>query len=142
MELLSRRFAKYFYVILLMTILFHLIDAIISVFNGGCKVGLFIVILFSVVNTMLLCHNIVCNTKQKFTECKIGAKILRVTMLPLLVFHTACVWSTLPLLTIRDNIMLLCVIELVLNYRINCITHLENMAEQFKKENMQIRKGG
>ena len=133
MELLSRKFVRSFYFILIASILFHLVDASVGVLNGGCKLGLSIVILFSVINVMLLISNIRFNIKQQFEECKVGAKALCITMIPLLVADTLCVWKGFRLFIWRDNIIALIVIELVLLYRIHCIEYLEKMAKQLKK---------
>lgn len=133
MELLSRKFVRSFYFILIASILFHLVDASVEVLDGGYKLGLSIVILFSVINVMLLISNIRFNIKQQFEECKVVTKASCITMIPLLVADTLCVCKGFRLFALRDNILALTVIELVLLYRIHCIEYLEKMAKQLKK---------
>lgn len=136
MEYLAQKSSKYFYIVLLVTILFHLVDTVLMLFKTGYSPETFVLILLSIINIMLLGNSIHFNRKQKFTECKVNAKILRFTIAPLLILHTVYTWDSINLITLRDNIMALSVIELVLGYRINCIEYLERMANQFAKENM------
>ena len=137
MEKMSWKFAKYFYIILLTAVAFHLLDTIFVVIKNGSTLTIFILMALAIINVILLGNSIKFNKDQRFEECKTNAKILRVTMALLLIFHTICVWGCLYRVTLRDNIMLLSIIELVLSYRIECIEHLEKLADQFSKDNVK-----
>jgi hypothetical protein len=133
MEQLTQKYSKYFYIMLIVTIIIQLLDTIFTTVSEGSKLQLFILILLSITNIMLLINSIKFNIKQQFTECKINAKVLRVSLVLLIVFHTICIESAFSKIAIRDYILSTAIVELVLTYRIKSIEYLEKLASRFSK---------
>jgi len=133
MEQLTQKYSKYFYIMLIVTIIIQLLDTIFTTVSEGLKLQLFILILLSITNVMLLINSIKFNIKQQFTECKINAKVLRVSLVLLIVFHTICIESAFSKIAIRDYILSTAIVELVLTYRIKSIEYLEKLASRFSK---------
>ena len=133
MEQLTQKYSKYFYIMLIVTIIIQLLDTIFTTVSEGLKLQLFILILLSITNIMLLINSIKFNIKQQFTECKINAKVLRVSLILLIVFHTICIKSAFGKIAIRDYILSTAIVELVLTYRIKSIEYLEKLASRFSK---------
>lgn len=133
MEQLAQKYSKYFYIMLIVTITIQLLDTIFTTVSEGSKLQLFILILLSITNVMLLINSIKFNIKQQFTECKINAKVLRVSLVLLIVFHIICIESAFGKIAIRDYILSVAIVELVLTYRIKSIEYLEKLASRFSK---------
>lgn len=136
MEALSERFAKYVYIILMISTGFHLADAILVGLEGLCQPTSIILILLSLINVMLLGNSLKFNKRKQYTECKVTTKILCITMAALLLFHIFCAWNNASITGLRNSILALSLVELALGYRISCIEYLEKRADQFAKENM------
>ena len=129
MEQLVQKYTKYFYATLIGIIIIQVIDIIIKAIQGCAECNTFILVFLSILNVPLLISSLVHNIRQQFTECKINAKILRLTIAVLIGFQTiSCFQKDYNLISLGNNLMTLVVIEIVLNYRIKSIEYLEKKA--------------
>lgn len=135
MEQLIQRYIKYFYLTLIGIIFTQLLDVIFATLKGNLPCDTFIVMFLSVINIILLIGNMVYNSKQKFTECKANAKILRLTTAILMGFQALLCYRANPsIVELGNHLMSIIIIEIVFNYRIKSIEHLEKLANKLTKD--------
>ena len=134
MERLIQKYIKYFYLSLIGIILLQLVDVIISTVQGNAGYDTFTLIFLSIINIILLISSLVHNVRQQFTECKINAKILRLTMAVLIGLQALLCYETMPsLIALGTHLMTIVVIEVMLNYRIKSIEYLERRAVELTR---------
>ena len=98
---------------------------------------MFAIVFLSIINLILLISDLRHSVKQQFTECKLETKVLRFTIIPLLVFQVwLCLLRGFSGIVLGDYIMSAVMIEIILNFRIKCIEHLETLADKLSKENL------
>lgn len=137
MEQLIQRHIKYFYVAFACVIFVQLILVIFAMLNNRLQYDALAFISLSIVNIILLIDSIKHNIRQQFTECKVGAKILRFTIgllmasHMLLYFRDAFNWVTL-----MDHIMIAVIAVIILNYRIKTIEYLEKRVSHLPKSDI------
>lgn len=135
MEQLIQKYVRYFYVALIGGILVQLIDIILTSIKGEICCETFLLIFLSVVNLLLLNNNLRHNKKQQFTECKENSKTLRFTMGIFVIFQALlCFVRNSSWVMLGNHLMTLVVIEIILDYRIKSIEHLEKLANRYAKE--------
>ena len=86
MERLIQKYIKYFYSTLIGFVALQLLSTVISTIQGTAKCNTFVLIFLSIMNIILLVSSLLHNVRQQFTECKINAKILRLTLAVLIRF--------------------------------------------------------
>lgn len=134
MERLIQKYIKYFYSSLIGIILLQLVDVIISTVQGNAGCDTFTLIFLSIINIILLISSLVHNVRQQFTECKINAKILRLTMAVFIGLQALLCYEAMPSLTAFGiHLMTIVVIEVILNYRIKSIEYLERRAVELTR---------
>lgn len=136
MELLVRKHIRWFYVALIIGILFQLVNVIIVSITPVVTIGwrLFLVIFLSILNLILLISDLRHSLKQQFTESKNEAKVLSITMIPLLLFQLwVCSKKCFSTLVLGDYLMSMVTIEIMLNLKIKSIEYLERLAKDYKK---------
>ena len=134
MEQLIQRYVKYFYLSLIGITLMQLIDIIIKTIQGNAECNTFILIFLSIINVILLISSLIHNLKQRFTECKTNAKILRFTIAMLIGIQAFLCYKDNPnIISLGNHLMTIVVIEIVLTYRIRSIEYLEKRADKLAK---------
>ena len=134
MENLIQKYVKYFYITLIGVTIVQLIDVIIKTIQGDTACNTFILIFLSIVNIVLLISSLIHNLKQRFTECKTNAKILRLTIALLMgVQAFLCFKANPSLVSLGNHLVTIVVIEIILNYRIKTIEYLEERAGRLTK---------
>lgn len=131
MEQLIQRYIKYFYGTLIGVITIQLVDTIITAIQGhaSCNTLTFMLIFLSILNIILLISSLVHNIKQRFTECKTNAKILRLTMMGLIGLQAVLGFRENPgWISLGNSLITIVAIEIILNYRIKSIEYLEKKA--------------
>jgi hypothetical protein len=136
MEKLTQKYANYFYLVLTYVIIVQLGNSIFAALTNGVQIWDFILMFLSIINVTLLCNSMWNTYKQRFVECKTNLHILRFTIAGLFMYHVFYTGHILGTLIIRDHILNIITIELVLTYIIRSIEHLEELANQFAKDNM------
>lgn len=132
MEQLIQKYIRYFYIALISIISIQLIDTIVATVTGNVHCSTFGLMLLSVTNLILLSGSLIYNINQRFTESKINAKILRFTMALLVGLQTWLCYKANPdIIALGNHIMTIIITEIILNYRIRSIEHLEKLASQF-----------
>ena len=134
MEQLIQKYIKYFYMSLIGITAVQLVDTVIKTIQGDVECNTFILIFLSIMNVILLISNLIHNTKQRFTECKTNAKILRFTIAVLIGLQAfLCYKINSSIVLFGNHFMTIVVIEIVLTYRIRNIEYLEKRADQLSK---------
>lgn len=134
MEQLIQKYIKYFYITLIGVTSVQLLDIIITTIQGNAECNTFVLIFLSIMNMILLISSLIHNMKQRFTECKTNAKILRLTIALLVGFQAILCFESNPSLVLLGNhLMTVVVIEIILNYRIKSIEYLEERASKLAK---------
>ena len=134
MEQLIQKYIKYFYITLIGVTSVQLLDIIITTIQGNTECNTFVLIFLSIMNMILLISSLIHNMKQRFTECKTNAKILRLTIALLIGFQAILCFENNPsLVSLGNHLMTVVVIEIVLNYRIKSIEYLEKRASKLAK---------
>lgn len=131
MEQLIQKYIKYFYGTLIGVITIQLVDTIITAIQGhtSCNTLTFMLIFLSILNIILLISSLVHNVKQRFTECKTNAKILRLTMMGLIGLQAVMGFKeNLGWISLGNSLITIVAIEIILNYRIKSIEYLEKKA--------------
>lgn len=142
MEMLVQKYFRYFYIILIIGILLQMVNIVVTGITISIGYRMFITIALSVLNLILLMNDIKFSLKQQFTESKLLAKVLRFTILPLLIFQMwLCLLRGYNGIVLGDYLMSIAIIEVTLTFKIKCIKHLEEMANQFAKDNILDKKG-
>ena len=80
MEQLIQKYIKYFYITLIGVTIVQLVDTIVKTVQGNAECNTFVLIFLAIINVILLISSLIHNMKQRFTECKTNAKILRLTI--------------------------------------------------------------
>ena len=134
MEQLVQRYIKYFYLSLVGITIVQLVDTIVKTIQGNTECNTFVLIFLSIMNVILLISSLIHNLKQRFTECKTNAKILRFTMAMLIGLQAFLCYKMNPdLVSLGNHLITIVVIEIVLNYRIKSIEYLEKRADRLAK---------
>lgn len=131
MEKLVQKYSGYVYIVCICAVVVQLINTIVGTLDWGYNAGPFILILLSIVNIMLLISTLLHNARQRFTECKTNAKILRITLAILVICRMICLGGHLTPIVLLYYIVNIVMIELFLCFRIKCIEYLEKLANQF-----------
>lgn len=135
MEQLIQKYIRYFYVTLIIIISFQLIDTVFTTLEKNAPCNTFILMFLSVINIVILIGSMLHNSKQRFTECKVNAKILRLTIALLVGLQAFICFRTHPnLVSLGNHLMTIIVTEIVLDYRIKSIEHLEKLADKLVKD--------
>lgn len=143
MEQLIQKYIRYFYVALIGGILVQLIDIVLTSIRGEICCETFLLIFLSVINLLLLYNNLRHNKHQQFTECKENSKTLRFTIAIFIILQALlCFSKDHSWVMFGNHLMTVVVIEIVLDYRIKSIEHLEKLANQFAKEKALDQKKG
>lgn len=142
MEILLQKYMKYIYITLIGVILIQMLDVLFVTILTGVQIEMIIVMFLSVMNMILLGSSLKYLTHQRFMECKSSTKILRFTIFLLMVFQAMLSFKgSLNWIVLGNHLLAIVVIEIVLEYRIKSIEHLETLAEKFTKSNMLNKKG-
>lgn len=132
MEQLMQKYIKYFYIVLIGMTSIQLADVIVKTTQGIAEYYTFALISLSVINIILLISNLIHNTKQRFTECKTNAKLLRLTLAMVLLAQAGINYKvTNDLVGVGNSIMDIIMIEIMLSHRIKSIEYLERKAKHF-----------
>lgn len=135
MEQLIQKYIRYFYVTLIIITSIQLFDTVFTTLERNEPCNTFILMFLSVINIVLLVGSLIHNSKQRFTECKANAKILRVTVALLIGLQAFICFKAHPnLISLGNHLMTIMVIEIVLDYRIKSIEHLEKLADRLTKD--------
>lgn len=135
MEQLIQKYIKYFYISLIGITIVQLIDTVIRTIQGNTECNTFILIFLSIMNVILLVSSLIHNIKQRFTECKINAKILRFTIAVLIGLQAfICYKLNSSIVSFGNHLITIVVIEIVLTYRIKSIEYLEKRADRLTKK--------
>ena len=136
MEQLIQKYIKCFYTTLIGVTIVQLIDTIVKTVQGNAECNTFVLIFLSIINIILLISSLIQNMKQRFTECKTNAKILRLTIAMLMLLQAwVCYEMNHSVIVLGNHLMTIVVIEIVLNYRIKSIEYLEKRADKLAKNN-------
>lgn len=136
MEQLIQKYIKYFYITLIGVTIVQLVDTIVKTVQGNTECNTFVLIFLSILNIILLISSLIHNMKQRFTECKTNAKILRLTIAMLMFLQAfICYEMNHSIVVLGNHLMTIVVIEIVLNYRIKSIEYLEKRADKLAKSN-------
>lgn len=136
MEQLIQKYIKYFYATLIGVTAVQLVDTIIKTIQGNIEYDTFLLIFLSIINIILWISSLIHNMKQRFTECKTNAKILRLTVAILIGLQAYACFKANPSIVLLGNyFMTIVVIEIILNYRIHSISYLEKRAVKLSKNN-------
>lgn len=142
MEQLTQKHIRCFYIALIGGILIQLVNVIIAAIQNGIGYKTFIIVFLSIINLILLGSDLRHSFKQQFTECKLEAKILRFTIIPLLIFQVwLCLVRGFSGIVLGDYIMSAVIIEIMLNLKIKSIEYLEKLATKFTEDNEINQKG-
>lgn len=136
MEQLIQKYIKYFYITLIGVTIVQLVDTIVKTVQGNTECNTFVLIFLAIINVILLVSSLIHNTRQRFTECKTNAKILRLTIAMLMLLQAfMCYEMNHSIVVLGNHLMTVVVIEIVLNYRIKSIEYLEKRADKLAKNN-------
>lgn len=136
MEQLIQKYIKHFYITLIGVTIVQLVDTIVKTVQGNTECNTFVLIFLSIMNIILLISSLIHNMKQRFTECKTNAKILRLTIAMLMLLQAfICYEMNHSIVVLGNHLMTIVVIEIVLNYRIKSIEYLEKRADKLAKNN-------
>lgn len=136
MEQLIQKYIKYFYATLIGVTAVQLVDTIVKTIQGNIEYDTFLLIFLSIINIILWISSLIHSMKQRFTECKTNAKILRLTVAILIGLQAHACFKVNPSIVLLGNyFMTIVVIEIILNYRINSISYLEKRAVKLSKNN-------
>lgn len=142
MEQLIQKYIRYFYLTLILGISMQLISTIITTLKCEIKIETFVLMFLSIANLILLFNNMRHNMKQQFTECKLNSKILRYSLgLLLAVQALICYSATNSVVMLLNHAMMIGVVEIILNYRIKTIEHLEQLVSKYKLKSTIDQKG-
>lgn len=136
MEQLIQKYIKYFYITLISVTIVQLVDTIVKTVQGNTECNTFVLIFLAIINVILLISSLIHNMKQRFTECKTNAKILRLTIAMLMALQAfICYEMNHSIVVLGNHLITIVVIEIVLNYRIKSIEYLEKRADKLAKNN-------
>lgn len=134
MEQLIQKYIKIFYVTVICIIAAQLIEVICKILTGGLSFGSVFLMLVSALNLVLFGNCMRHNINQRFIECKMDLKTLRITVIPLMISQIwFCFTQGLDLIMLMNHIGIVVLVELILTYRIKSLDHLENLVNQYMK---------
>ena len=137
MEQLAQKHIRYFYLALILGIIMQLVNVIIVSIKDGIGWRMFTIVFLSIANLILLISDLRHSIKQQFTECKLETKVLRFTIIPLLVFQVwLCLLKGFSGIVLGDYIMSAVMIEIILHFKIKSIEHLEILADKLAKDEL------
>lgn len=134
MERLIQKYIKYFYITVICIITAQLIDVICVMLFGNFSVMAFVLMLVSMLNLVLFSNCMKHNVNQRFIECKMDLKVLRITVIPLMICQILfCFSQGFNLIMLMNHIGIVVLVELILTYRIKSLDHLVNLVNQYMK---------
>ncbi len=134
MEQLIQKYIKYFYITVICIITAQLIDVVCVMLFGNFSVMAFILMLVSMLNLVLFSNCMKHNVNQRFIECKMDLKVLRITVIPLMICQILfCFSQGFNLIMLMNHIGIVVLVELILTYRIKSLDHLVNLVNQYMK---------
>lgn len=134
MEQLIQKYIKVFYATVICIITAQLIEVVITLLTGDISIGAVILMLVSMLNIVLFGNCMRHNMHQRFIECKMDLKTLRVTVIPLMIVQIwFCFTQGLDLIMLMNHIGIVVLVELILTYRIKSLDHLVNLVNQYMK---------
>lgn len=134
MEQLIQKYIKYFYATVIAIIAAQLIDVIIVLLLGSVSISAIVLMLVSALNLVLFGNCMRHNVNQRFVECKMDLKVLRITVIPLMICQILfCLSKGLDLIMLMNHIGIVILVELILTYRIKNLDYLENLVDQYMK---------
>lgn len=134
MEQLTQKYIKYFYVTVISIITAQLIDVIAVMLFHGFSIIALILMLCSTLNLILFVNCMKHSVHQRFIECRMDLKVLRITVIPLMVFQILfCFTQGFDLIMLMNHIGIVLLVELILTYRIKNLDYLENLVDQYMK---------
>lgn len=134
MEQLIQKYIKYFYATVIAIIAAQLTDVIIVMLLGSVSISAIVLMLVSALNLVLFSNCMRHNVNQRFIECKMDLKVLRITVIPLMICQILfCLSKGLDLIMLMNHIGIVILVELILTYRIKNLDYLENLVDQYMK---------
>lgn len=134
MEQLIQKYIKIFYMIVICIMILQLIEVIITILTGNISVNIIVLILVSMLNIVLFSNCMRHNTHQRFIECKVDLKTIRVTIIPLMLSQIwFCFTQGESFIGLINHVGIVVLIELILTYRIKSLDHLVDMVNQYMK---------
>lgn len=134
MEQLTQKYIKIFYATVICIIIAQLVEVIGTMLTGETSLGAIILLLVSMLNIVLFGNCMRHNIHQRFIECKMDLKTLRVTVVPLMVAQIwFCFTQGLDFIMLMNHVGIAILVELILTYRIKSLDHLVNLVEQYMK---------
>lgn len=134
MERLTQKYIKIFYATVICIIAAQLIEVVMTMLTGNISIGATILMLVSMLNIVLFGNCMRHNIHQRFIECKMDLKTLRVTVIPLMVAQIwFCFTQGLDLIMLMNHIGIAILVELILTYRIKSLDHLVDLVEQYMR---------
>lgn len=134
MEQLIQKYIKYFYITVICIITAQLIDVVCVMLFGNFSVMAFVLMLVSMLNLVLFSNCMKHNVNQRFIECKMDLKVLRITVIPLMICQILfCFSQGFNLIMLMNHIGIVVLVELILTYRIKSLDHLVNLVNQYMK---------
>ena len=85
MEQLIQKYIKVFYATIICIIMAQLVEVVITMLTGNISIGAVVLMLVSMLNIVLFGNCMRHNMHQRFIECKMDLKTLRVTVIPLMI---------------------------------------------------------
>lgn len=134
MEQLIQKYIKYFYITVICIITAQLIDVVCVMLFGNFSIMAFVLMLVSMLNLVLFSNCMKHNVNQRFIECKMDLKVLRITVIPLMICQILfCFSQGFNLIMLMNHIGIVVLVELILTYRIKSLDHLVNLVNQYMK---------
>lgn len=134
MEQLTQKYIKIFYATVICIIIAQLAEVVITMLTGVISIGAIVLMLVSMLNIVLFGNCMRHNIHQRFIECKMDLKTLRITVIPLMIAQIwFCFTQGLDLIMLMNHIGIAVLVELILTYRIKSLDHLVDLVEQYMK---------
>ena len=134
MEQLIQKYIKVFYATIICIIMAQLVEVVITMLTGNISIGAVVLMLVSMLNIVLFGNCMRHNMHQRFIECKMDLKTLRVTVIPLMIAQIwFCFMQGLDFIMLMNHVGIVVLVELILTYRIKSLDHLVNLVNQYMK---------
>lgn len=134
MEQLTQKYIKTFYATVICIIVAQLAEVVITMLTGVISIGAIVLMLVSMLNIVLFGNCMRHNIHQRFIECKMDLKTLRITVIPLMIAQIwFCFTQGLDLIMLMNHIGIAVLVELILTYRIKSLDHLVDLVEQYMR---------
>lgn len=134
MEQLVQKYIKVFYTTVICIIAAQLGEVIYTILTSGFSLVAVVLMLTSALNLVLFGNCMKHNVNQRFIECKMDLKTLRITVIPLMISQIwFCFTQGLDLIMLMNHIGIVVLVELILTFRIKNLDHLENLVNQYMK---------